>query len=48
MRIEGVRYIVAMHLLTTVPTRNLGRAIASLKEHERAIRNAIDLVFFGV
>lgn len=46
--IEGVRYLVAMHLLTTVPVRNLGRAIATLEEHERALKNAIDLVFFGI
>lgn len=45
--IEGVRDLVAMHLLTTVPVRNLGRAIANLEQHERAPKNAIDLVFFG-
>jgi hypothetical protein len=48
VHVEGVRYVVAMHLVTTVPTRNLGRPIASLKDHERAIKNAIDLVFFGI
>lgn len=48
VHVEGVRYLVAVHLLTTVPTRNLGRPIANLEAHERALKNAIDLVFFGV
>jgi len=48
VHIEGVRYVVAMHLLTTVPTRNLGRPIASLNDDERALKNALDLVFFGI
>ena len=46
--VGGVRYIVAMHLLTTVPARNLGPPIANLETHERALKNAIDLVFFGI
>lgn len=48
VHVEGVRYLVAVHLLTTVPTRNLGRAITNLEAHERALKNAIDLVFFGI
>lgn len=48
VEIEGVRYVAAVHLLTTVPTRNLGRPIANLEAHERALKNAIDLVFFGI
>lgn len=48
VEVEGVRYVVAVHLLTTVPTRSLGRPIASLASHERALKNAIDLVFFGI
>jgi toxin CcdB len=48
VHVEGVRYVVAVHLLTTVPARNLGRAIANLGAHERALKNAIDLVFFGI
>ena len=48
VQVEDIRYIVAVHLLTTVPTRNLGRPIANLGSHERALKNAIDLVFFGI
>ena len=48
VHVEGVRYVVAMHLLTTVPIRNLGRPIANLGSHERALKNALDLVFFGI
>ncbi len=48
VEIEGVRYVVAMHLLTTIPTRNLDRPIANLRDHERALKNGIDLLFFGI
>ena len=45
--IDG-RYIVAVHLMTTVPTRNLGNFVVAIDDGERHIKNAIDLVFFGV
>jgi toxin CcdB len=48
VHVEGIRYVVALHLLTTVPTRNLGRPIANLREYEHAIKNAVDMVFFGI
>ncbi len=48
LELDGVRYLVAIHLLTTVPVRNLDRAIANLRGHERALKNALDLVFFGI
>jgi hypothetical protein len=46
--IDGVRYMVAMHLLTTVPIRSLGTLVASLADQDRELKNAIDAVFFGV
>ena len=46
--VDGVHYMIAVHLVTTVASRNLGALVASLKNHDRAIKNAIDLVFFGV
>jgi hypothetical protein len=46
--IDGVRYMVAVHLVTTLSTRNLGQLMASLKPREREIKRAIDLIFFGV
>jgi hypothetical protein len=46
--IDSVRYMVAMHLLTTIPVRNLGTLVASLADQERELKNAIDAVFFGV
>ena len=46
--IDGVRYLMATYLMTTIPLRNLGNIVASFKDREREIKNAIDLVFFGV
>jgi toxin CcdB len=46
--IDGVRYMVAVHLVTTIPSRNLGTLVASLADHDRELKNAIDMVFFGV
>ena len=48
IEIMGVRYIVAVHLMTTVPNRNLGNFVMRIEDRERHIKNAIDLVFFGV
>ena len=46
--IDGVRYMVAMHLLTTIPVRSLGTLVASLADRDGELKNAIDAVFFGV
>jgi hypothetical protein len=46
--LDGARYLIAVHLVTTIPLRNLGAHVATLKSRERAIKNAIDMVFFGV
>jgi toxin CcdB len=48
VEIDGVRYAVAVHLLMTIPARNLGTRVASLEDHDRALKGAIDMVFFGV
>lgn len=48
VEIDATRYIVAVHLLATVPVRNLGTFVGSLKDREREIKNALDLLFFGV
>ena len=48
VEIDGVRYAIAVHLMTTVPLRSLGRLVASLRHDDRAIKAAIDLLFFGV
>lgn len=48
VEIGDTRYVIATHLATTIPVRNLGTLVANLEDHDRAIRNAIDLVFFGV
>lgn len=48
VELQGIRYAVAVHLLSTLPRRNLGPTIATLREHERTLKNAIDAVFFGV
>lgn len=46
--IDGIGYMVAVHLLTTVPRRNLGQVVANLAGHERQLKGALDAVFFGV
>ncbi len=46
--IGGVRYMIAVHLLTTVPRRNLGTVVATVKHMEHQLKNAIDMAFFGV
>jgi toxin CcdB len=48
VEVEGVQYAVAVHLLMTIPTRNLGALVANLEDHDRALKGAIDMVFFGV
>jgi toxin CcdB len=48
VEIHGARYLVAIHLVATIPLRSLGAQVASLRTHERAIKNAIDTLFFGV
>jgi hypothetical protein len=46
--VTGNEYAVAVHLMTTVPTRNLGKLVARLVDNERQLKSALDLVFFGV
>lgn len=48
VEVDGARYAVAMHLMMTIPARNLGKIVRSLSGEERALKNAIDTVFFGV
>ena len=46
--IEGIRYMAAIHLMTTVPVRNLGTLLTSLAGRGHELKSALDLVFFGV
>jgi hypothetical protein len=48
VEIDGLPYAVAIHLMTTISKRNLGALVARLDAHERALKNALDFVFFGV
>jgi hypothetical protein len=48
VEINGRRYAVAMHLLTTVPVRQLGAMIGSLQHDDRKLMNALDMVFSGI
>jgi toxin CcdB len=48
VEIDGARYVVAVHLLTTLPVRNLSKPITNLRDHEQTLKNAIDTVLFGV
>lgn len=48
VELAGIRYAVAMHLLMTIPSRNLGNLVGSLSREERALKNALDTVFFGI
>ena len=46
--LDGVRYPVAVHLVTVLGRRNLAQSVGNLRDHERAFKNALDAVFFGV
>lgn len=48
VEIGGIRYKIAIHLINTVPARNLGSLVASLRDREPELKNAIDLIFFGI
>jgi toxin CcdB len=48
VELDGVNYLIAVHLLTPVPRRNLGQVVANLDSLERQLKAAIDAVFFGV
>lgn len=48
VEVDGKRYAVAMNLITTIPARNLGSVVCSLSGEERALKNAINTVFFGI
>jgi toxin CcdB len=48
VELDGDRYAVAMHLIMTIPVRSLGTLVGTLARDERALKNAIDTVFFGV
>ncbi len=48
VEIDGARYVVAVHLLTTLPVRHLSKPITNLRDHEQTLKNAIDTVLFGV
>jgi hypothetical protein len=45
---DGNRYMIAVHLLSAVPSRNLIEVVMQAQHLEREIKNAIDMVFFGV
>jgi hypothetical protein len=48
IELEGDRYIVAAHLLATVPRRSLSEPLTNLRQKETVLKNAIDAVFFGI
>lgn len=45
---KGEPFLLATHLLTALPTRDLGRTIASLTAEEYVIKNALDMLLSGV
>lgn len=45
--IDGVQHYMATHLMSVVPLRELGRRIGSLKQYDREISAAIDMLFIG-
>jgi hypothetical protein len=48
VELDGVKYLIAMHLLAPVPRRNLGQVVANIESLERQLKAAIDALFFGV
>jgi hypothetical protein len=48
VELNGTRYLVATHLLATVPRQSLGEPIVNLRKKEHTLKNALDAVFFGI
>ena len=48
VELDGVEYLIAVHLLSPIPRRSLGQVVANLESHERQLKAAIDAVFIGV
>jgi hypothetical protein len=46
--LDGVKYVIAVHLISSIPRRSLGQVVANLDSHEHQLKAAIDAVFFGV
>lgn len=46
-QIDQASYVLMPTLIAAVPTRNLSRKIASLKQERDAIADAIDMVLYG-
>jgi hypothetical protein len=47
VEVHGKTYLMAAHMMATVPTRNL-EVIATIADQEMALKNAIDFLFFGI
>jgi hypothetical protein len=47
LEVNGKAYLMATHMMATVPTRNL-EIIATVADQEMALKSAIDLLFFGI
>jgi len=48
VELDEVRYVVQLDRLAAIEARMIGNVVGSLAAQERAIKNAIDLLFFGV
>lgn len=48
LTIERGEFVLLVTSITTIPARNLGRAVASLADRRSDILAAIDYLFFGV
>ena len=45
--IGGERLLLAPHLASAIPSRSLGRVTVSLRDHDYAIKGALDVVVSG-
>ncbi len=45
--IEGGAFVMATHLIGSVPTRELGETVASLADHDGEILAALDMLISG-
>jgi toxin CcdB len=48
VELDGNQYMIAIHLLSPLSLRNLTIVVAHAGHLERQIKNAIDMVFFGI
>lgn len=48
VRVDDRRYAAVFHLMATVSIRELSDPVTNIEFDERPLKNAIDMIFFGI